>query len=194
MGLHAVLVVPQRPPWPLGARLLAPSCATHSGQPSRAGPNGRLRCSREGRAKVAHPTAFCTPRRSDPNPNPKSNPNQAERVKVALNDECDCAGHFYDGDEQATVEVQLPPSLQAAAPLSVTRAEYEKVTAELFERALIPVRQARRALRHTRATPPPHLHHTSATRTRQRRYGSGGDRGATAVVVAESPVGSGWHG
>ncbi len=44
------------------------------------------------------------------------------------------------------------------------------------------------------ATRAPHLHHTSATRTRQRRYGSGGDRGATAVVVAESPVGSGWHG
>jgi len=87
---------------------------------------------------------------------------QAERVKVALNDECDCAGHFYDGDEQATVEVQLPPSLQAAAPLAVTRAEYEKVTAELFERALVPVRQACRALRRSRATPPSHLGHTHA--------------------------------
>ena len=62
------------------------------------------------------------------------------------------------------MEVQLPPSLQAAAPLAVTRAEYEKVTAELFERALVPVRQARRALRRT---PSLHLRHTSATRTRQ---------------------------
>ena len=62
---------------------------------------------------------------------------------MELNDECDCAGNFYDGDAGATVEVQLPPSLQAAAPLAVTRAEYERVTAQLFERALIPVRQAR---------------------------------------------------
>ena len=66
---------------------------------------------------------------------------EAERVKVALNDECDCAGNFYDGDAQAVVQVQLPPSLEAAAPLSVTRAEYEKLAAELFERALAPVKQ-----------------------------------------------------
>ena len=37
--------------------------------------------------------------------------------------------------------MQLPPALEAAAPLSVTRAEYEKLAAELFERALAPVRQ-----------------------------------------------------
>ena len=53
------------------------------------------------------------------------------------------------------MEVQLPPSLQAAAPLAVTRAEYEKVTAELFERALIPVRQAPCA---TRAAHFRHMH------------------------------------
>ena len=39
------------------------------------------------------------------------------------------------------MQVQLPPALEAAAPLSVTRAEYEKLAAELFERALAPVRQ-----------------------------------------------------
>ena len=65
---------------------------------------------------------------------------EAERLKVEMNDECDCAGHFYDGDVGASVEVRLPPALAAAAPLVVTRAEYEAVAAPLFERALAPVR------------------------------------------------------
>ena len=67
---------------------------------------------------------------------------EAERLKVAMNDECDCGGRFYDGDEGATVEVELPPSLRAAAPIVVTRADYERVSAELFDRALAPVRQS----------------------------------------------------
>ena len=77
------------------------------------------------------------------------------------------------------MEVQLPPSLQAAAPLAVTRAEYERVTAELFERALVPVLQARRALRRcTSAAPPLHLRCTSATRAPHPR------RTHAAAVVA----------
>ena len=39
------------------------------------------------------------------------------------------------------VEVALPPSLQAAAPLTLTRREFEELSEALFERALKPVRQ-----------------------------------------------------
>ena len=56
--------------------------------------------------------------------------------------------------------------LEAAAPLSVTRAEYEKVAAELFERALMPVRQARPALLAPHARPPSGTHTTSGTHAR----------------------------
>ena len=70
---------------------------------------------------------------------------EAERLKLAMNDECDCSGEFYDGDVGNTVEVELPPSLSAAAPMVLTREDYERVSAELFERALAPVRQARAA-------------------------------------------------
>jgi molecular chaperone DnaK (HSP70) len=45
---------------------------------------------------------------------------EAERVKVALNDECDCAGNFYDGDAQAVVQVQLPPCLGLGLGLGLT--------------------------------------------------------------------------
>ncbi len=64
---------------------------------------------------------------------------EAERLKIALNDECDCSGRFYDGDAGAVVDVRLPPSLAAAGPLTLSRTEFEAATAHLFERALAPV-------------------------------------------------------
>jgi len=66
---------------------------------------------------------------------------EAERIKIEMNDECDCAGVFYDGDVGKEVEVQLPPGLRRVAPLLLTRAEYEAdfATSRLFERALEPV-------------------------------------------------------
>lgn len=68
---------------------------------------------------------------------------EAERVKVAMNDEADCAGVFYDGDIGATVSLDLPPRLAAAAPLALSRADYEAMprVTELFERSMAPVAQ-----------------------------------------------------
>jgi len=66
---------------------------------------------------------------------------EAERLKIEMNDECDCSGYFYDGDVGSKLEVDLPPSLQAAAPLHLTRHEFEASASELFIRGLLPVRQ-----------------------------------------------------
>jgi len=65
---------------------------------------------------------------------------EAERLKIEMNDECDCSGVFYDGDVSSTLEVQLPPALSAASPLTISRADYEQATAALLERGLAPVR------------------------------------------------------
>ena len=56
-----------------------------------------------------------------------------------MNEECDCAGHFYDGDVGASATVRLPAALRAAAPLTLTRAEYEASASHLFDRAIAPV-------------------------------------------------------
>ncbi|EOD09601.1 hypothetical protein EMIHUDRAFT_448423 [Emiliania huxleyi CCMP1516] len=62
---------------------------------------------------------------------------EAERVKA------DCAGVFYDGDIGATISLDLPPRLAAAAPLALSRADYEAMprVTELFERSMAPVAQ-----------------------------------------------------
>ena len=64
---------------------------------------------------------------------------EAERVKIDLNDEADCSGNFEE-DDTGVVTVQLPPALAAAAPLTVDRATFERISAELLERAIAPVR------------------------------------------------------
>ena len=60
-----------------------------------------------------------------------------------MNDEADCAGVFYDGDIGATISLDLPPRLAAAAPLALSRADYEAMprVTELFERSMAPVAQ-----------------------------------------------------
>jgi len=65
---------------------------------------------------------------------------EAERLKVEMNDECDCSGNFYDGDVGAELEVELPPGLAHASPIRVSRSEFEAAAAELFARGLAPVR------------------------------------------------------
>jgi len=66
-----------------------------------------------------------------------------ERIKIDLNDECDCGGVFYGDDSSPdwAVTVRLPPSLQAAAPVVLTRREFEEISVDLFEKAITPVRQ-----------------------------------------------------
>ena len=64
---------------------------------------------------------------------------EAERIKIDLNDEADCSGRFEEHDT-GVVEVRLPASLAAAAPLSVDRATFERISAALLERAIQPVR------------------------------------------------------
>ncbi len=49
---------------------------------------------------------------------------EAERLKVDMNDECDCSGRFYDGDVNASMVVRLPSALGVATPITLTRAEY----------------------------------------------------------------------
>ena len=63
---------------------------------------------------------------------------EAERIKIELNDEADCSGRFEEGD-RGEVEVSLPPALSAAAPVVIDRAVFEHISAELLERALKPV-------------------------------------------------------
>ena len=65
-------------------------------------------------------------------------------IHAQMNDECDCSGVFYDGDVGATVEISLPVGYEAAAPLILTRTQFEEAATELFERGLAPVRQVDR--------------------------------------------------
>uniref|UniRef100_A0A7S2C2W0 Heat shock protein 70 n=1 Tax=Haptolina brevifila TaxID=156173 RepID=A0A7S2C2W0_9EUKA len=65
---------------------------------------------------------------------------EAERIKIELNDEADCSGRF-DSDDPAETEVRLPASLAAAGPLTVDRAVFERLAAPLLERALRPVHE-----------------------------------------------------
>ena len=64
---------------------------------------------------------------------------EAERIKIDLNDEADCSGRFEEHDT-GVVEVRLPKSLAKAGPLSVDRATFERISAALLERAIQPVR------------------------------------------------------
>ncbi len=64
---------------------------------------------------------------------------EAERIKLDLNDEADCSGIFEEGDD-GVVAVRLPPAFAAAGPLSVDRAQFEELVQPLLERALQPVR------------------------------------------------------
>jgi len=68
---------------------------------------------------------------------------EAERIKIELNDECDCGGSFYGDDASPdwSVSVDLPDSLKAAAPVALTRREFEVLSEALFERAIKPVKQ-----------------------------------------------------
>ena len=63
---------------------------------------------------------------------------EAERIKIDLNDEADCSGNFEDGDS-GEVEVRLPAALAAAAPIKVDRVTFERISAELLEKAIKPV-------------------------------------------------------
>ena len=51
----------------------------------------------------------------------------------------DCSGNFEEGDT-GVVAVRLPPALASAAPLSVDRPTFERISAGLLERAIKPVR------------------------------------------------------
>jgi len=64
---------------------------------------------------------------------------EAERIKLDLNDEADCSGRFEDGDT-GVVAVQLPRAFAHAGPLTVDRAQFETIVKPLLERALQPVR------------------------------------------------------
>lgn len=68
---------------------------------------------------------------------------EAERIKIELNDECDCGGNFDEGSltDEEGVEVKLPASIAAAAPILISRAEFVRLSAKLFDRALAPVKQ-----------------------------------------------------
>lgn len=68
---------------------------------------------------------------------------EAERIKIELNDEADCGGNFEKGDVPS-VTVELPAAVRAAGELVVTRAAFEGLMTEagLFERALAPVSAA----------------------------------------------------
>ena len=64
---------------------------------------------------------------------------EAERIKIDLNDEADCSGRF-ESDDTGEVTVRLPAALKAAGPLRVDRPTFERISAELLERAIVPVR------------------------------------------------------
>lgn len=68
---------------------------------------------------------------------------EAERVKVELNDECDCGGAFDEDDPgpDFAIQVELTPSIEAAGPISMSRREYEQLATPLFERAMAPVKK-----------------------------------------------------
>ena len=63
---------------------------------------------------------------------------EAERIKLDLNDEADCSGVFEEGDS-GVVHVQLPSAFAVAGPLDVDRAQFETIVTPLLERALRPV-------------------------------------------------------
>ena len=63
---------------------------------------------------------------------------EAERIKIELNDEADCSGNFEEGDT-GVVTVKLPQALAAAGTVTVDRATFERIAAELLERAIRPV-------------------------------------------------------
>jgi molecular chaperone DnaK (HSP70) len=62
---------------------------------------------------------------------------EAERIKIDLNDEADCSGRF-ERDDLGIVDVRLPPSLAAAAPLKVDREAFERIAKPLLEKAIKP--------------------------------------------------------
>lgn len=64
---------------------------------------------------------------------------EAERIKIDLNDEADCSGAFEE-DDTGVITVRLPQALAAAAPLTVDRATFERISTKLLERAIKPVR------------------------------------------------------
>ena len=64
---------------------------------------------------------------------------EAERVKLELNDEADCSGVFEEGDT-GIVQIDLPQAFKAAGPLLVDRAQFEALVQPLLQRALQPVR------------------------------------------------------
>ena len=68
---------------------------------------------------------------------------EAERIKLDLNDEADCSGAFEEHDT-GVVEVRLPKVLAAAAPLTIDRKTFERISAGLLERAIKPVRDVLR--------------------------------------------------
>ena len=68
---------------------------------------------------------------------------EAERIKLDLNDEADCSGAFEEHDT-GVVEVRLPKALAAAAPLTIDRKTFERISAGLLERAIKPVRDVLR--------------------------------------------------
>ena len=63
---------------------------------------------------------------------------EAERIKIDLNDEADCSGRFESTDT-GVIAVELPAALKAAAPLSVDRPTFERISADLLTRAMKPV-------------------------------------------------------
>jgi len=71
---------------------------------------------------------------------------EAERLKIEMNDECDCSGFFYDGDVGSVLEVELPAGWELPEPLKVSRADLEAVSKELYERSLAPVRKVLRRI------------------------------------------------
>lgn len=64
---------------------------------------------------------------------------EAERVKIELNEDADCSGGFENGAKEV-IEVRLPAALAKAAPLTIGRAEFERLSTSLLERAIQPVR------------------------------------------------------
>ena len=71
---------------------------------------------------------------------------ESERLKITMNDECDCSGEFFDGDEGRNVNVKLPSGLESAGPLTYNRDDFEKAASHLLQRAIAPVQEVLRKL------------------------------------------------
>ena len=174
----------------LGLSRLLAALRTRGEQLSRARPNGRLRCGREGRPKGAHPAAFCTPRRS------------ASRLRSTTS---------ATARATFTTATSRPPWRCSYRPRSrpprrwpsrgpSTRGSPRSSSSELScpscRRAVPCAAAPPQHLRCSSAAPPPHAHHTPAARTRQRWWqrrrqrrrqrgdGSGGSEGGRRVWLA----------